>query len=57
MATTETVETSCNKLAEASDTPLLSMRNIHKSFGSLHALRGASIDVHAGEGHGGSASL
>ncbi|KZD06137.1 ATP-binding cassette domain-containing protein [Thalassospira xiamenensis] len=49
MATTETVETSRNKLAEASDTPLLSMRNIHKSFGSLHALRGASIDVHAGE--------
>lgn len=29
--------------------PLISMRNIHKKFGSLHALRGASIDVHAGE--------
>jgi simple sugar transport system ATP-binding protein/D-xylose transport system ATP-binding protein len=25
------------------------MRNIKKSFGSVHALRGASIDVHAGE--------
>jgi simple sugar transport system ATP-binding protein/D-xylose transport system ATP-binding protein len=30
-------------------TPLISMRNIHKKFGSLHALRGASLDVHAGE--------
>ncbi|WP_417720541.1 ATP-binding cassette domain-containing protein [Salipiger sp.] len=29
--------------------PLISMRNIHKKFGSLHALRGASIDVRAGE--------
>jgi simple sugar transport system ATP-binding protein/D-xylose transport system ATP-binding protein len=29
--------------------PLISMRNIHKSFGSVHALRGASVDVHAGE--------
>lgn len=34
---------------KVSSTPLISMRNIHKSFGSLHALRGASIDVHAGE--------
>jgi hypothetical protein len=25
--------------------PLISMRNINKSFGSLQALRGASIDV------------
>ena len=30
-------------------TPLISMRNIKKSFGSVHALQGASIDVHAGE--------
>lgn len=29
--------------------PLISMRNIKKSFGSVQALRGASIDVHAGE--------
>ncbi|AGI71695.1 sugar ABC transporter ATP-binding protein [Octadecabacter arcticus 238] len=29
--------------------PLISMRNIKKSFGSVHALQGASIDVHAGE--------
>jgi ABC-type sugar transport system ATPase subunit len=28
---------------------LISMRNIHKSFGSLHALNGASIDVCPGE--------
>ncbi len=31
------------------DTPLISMRNIKKSFGSVHALRGASIDVYPGE--------
>lgn len=30
-------------------TPLISMRNIRKSFGSVHALQGASVDVHAGE--------
>lgn len=31
------------------DKPLISMRNIKKSFGSVHALRGASIDVYPGE--------
>ena len=36
-------------IARADGTPLISMRNIQKHFGSLHALRGASIDVHAGE--------
>jgi len=30
-------------------TPLISMRNITKSFGSVKALRGASVEVHAGE--------
>lgn len=30
-------------------TPLISIRNIRKSFGSLHALQGASIEVHGGE--------
>ncbi|WP_298609821.1 ATP-binding cassette domain-containing protein [uncultured Thiothrix sp.] len=30
-------------------TPLISMRNIRKSFGSLHALQGASIEVYPGE--------
>ena len=29
--------------------PLLSLRNIVKSFGSVRALRSASVDVHAGE--------
>lgn len=32
-----------------SSVPLISLRNIQKSFGSVHALRGASVDVHAGE--------
>jgi ABC-type sugar transport system ATPase subunit len=36
-------------LAKRSDTPLISMRGIYKSFGSVQALRGASIDVHGGE--------
>ena len=36
-------------MARTNGTPLISMRNIEKHFGSLHALRGASIDVHAGE--------
>jgi ABC-type glutathione transport system ATPase component len=30
-------------------TPLISMRNIKKSFGSVHALQGASIEVCPGE--------
>src|SRR5439155_42738 len=30
-------------------TPLISMRNITKSFGSVQALLGASVEVHAGE--------
>jgi ABC-type sugar transport system ATPase subunit len=36
-------------VAPAKGTPLISMRNIQKHFGSLHALRGASVEVHAGE--------
>jgi D-xylose transport system ATP-binding protein len=35
--------------APNSAVPLISLRNIQKSFGSVHALRGASVDVHAGE--------
>ena len=35
--------------APSKGTPLISMRNIQKHFGSLHALRGASVEVHAGE--------
>lgn len=33
----------------ARGTPLISMRDIRKSFGSVQALRGASVEVHAGE--------
>ncbi|MGY4752557.1 ATP-binding cassette domain-containing protein [Pannonibacter sp. Q-1] len=49
MTATVTDQPVRNARVEASGAPLISMRNIHKSFGSLHALRGASIDVHAGE--------
>jgi simple sugar transport system ATP-binding protein/D-xylose transport system ATP-binding protein len=38
-----------NTEAHSSGTPLVSLRNIQKHFGSLHALRGASVEVHAGE--------
>ena len=31
------------------ETPLVSLRNIQKHFGSLHALRGASVEVYPGE--------
>ncbi len=30
-------------------TPLLAVRGLHKRFGAFHALRGVSLDVHAGE--------
>ena len=44
------VETSQHRAPHTfSDTPLISMRNIEKSFGSVKALRGASVEVHAGE--------
>lgn len=36
-------------MTRTGDTPLISMRNIQKSFGSVHALRGASVDVYPGE--------
>ena len=36
-------------VARTATTPLISMRNIQKHFGSLHALRGASVEVHPGE--------
>jgi ABC-type sugar transport system ATPase subunit len=35
--------------ARNSATPLVSLRNIQKHFGSLHALRGASVEVYPGE--------
>ncbi len=35
--------------AKQDGTPLISMRNIKKSFGSVHALQGASIEVYPGE--------
>lgn len=36
-------------MTRSGDKPLISMRNIKKSFGSVHALQGASIDVYPGE--------
>ena len=32
--------------------PLLELRDVHKSFDAVHALRGVSIELHAGEVHG-----
>ena len=36
----------------ASMPPLLELRDVHKSFAAVHALRGVSIELHAGEVHG-----
>ena len=47
MAASQTSEQAVR--AKRSDAPLISMRGIYKSFGSVQALRGASIDVHGGE--------
>lgn len=47
LAIAETRSTAVPK--PAASVPLISMRNIHKSFGSLQALRGASVEVRAGE--------
>ncbi len=35
--------------ANTGTAPLVSLRNIQKHFGSLHALRGASVEVYPGE--------
>lgn len=35
--------------SRAGETPLVSLRNVQKHFGSLHALRGASVEVYPGE--------
>jgi glutamate transport system ATP-binding protein len=36
-------------MAEVSGTPVVSMKDVHKSFGSLQALRGINLDVERGE--------
>lgn len=36
----------------ASTPPLLELRDVHKSFAAVHALRGVSLELHAGEVHG-----
>ena len=33
----------------AAAAPLLSLRDVHKSFGAVHVLRGVDLDVHAGQ--------
>src|SRR6218665_2002804 len=38
-----------NGASQKRGVPLISMRNIQKSFGSVLALRGASVEVHPGE--------
>lgn len=49
MQTTVSASSEVGKARAPDRQPLISMRNIQKSFGSVHALRGASLDVHAGE--------
>src|SRR6478752_4500504 len=35
--------------ADAAEVPLLELRDIHKSFGAVHALRGASLSLYRGQ--------
>jgi ribose transport system ATP-binding protein len=36
-------------MASKGESPILSLRNIHKSFGPIEVLHGIDMDVHAGE--------
>jgi ABC-type sugar transport system ATPase subunit len=38
-------------MTETPGTPLLAVRDVHKRFPGVHALRGVSLDFHAGEVH------
>jgi len=38
--------------AHAAGRPILSVRDVSKAFGAVHALQGVSIDLHGGEVHG-----
>ncbi|MBB3302458.1 sugar ABC transporter ATP-binding protein [Rhizobium leguminosarum] len=49
MTATETGRSEQKSFPNHTSVPLVAMRNIQKSFGSVHALRGASVEVHAGE--------
>jgi rhamnose transport system ATP-binding protein len=40
------------ELVTALTPPLLELRDVHKSFAAVHALRGVSLELHAGEVHG-----
>jgi simple sugar transport system ATP-binding protein len=39
-------------LPPAAGTPIISVRNLHKWYSGVHALKGVSLDVHAGEALG-----
>jgi lipoprotein-releasing system ATP-binding protein len=36
-------------IPSAANSPILSARNIHKYYGTLHVLQGVDLDIHAGE--------
>ena len=49
MAEAQDAKVRSGRRAEAADVPLLELRDIHKSFGAVHALRGASLSLYRGQ--------
>lgn len=49
MAEAQDATVRSTRRAEAADVPLLELRDIHKSFGAVHALRGASLSLYRGK--------
>ena len=49
MAEAQDAKVRSSRRAEAADVPLLELRDIHKSFGAVHALRGASLSLYRGQ--------
>lgn len=49
MAEAQDATVRSNPRAEVADVPVLELRDIHKSFGAVHALRGASLSLYQGQ--------
>ncbi|BCW69611.1 sugar ABC transporter ATP-binding protein [Arthrobacter sp. NicSoilB8] len=49
MAEAQDATVRSRRSAEVADVPVLELRDIHKSFGAVHALRGASLSLYRGQ--------
>jgi rhamnose transport system ATP-binding protein len=49
MAEAQDAKVRSSRSVEEADVPLLELRDIHKSFGAVHALRGASLSLYRGQ--------